>query len=50
MGIDGRYYKSQKVKKGPKWGILHIGVLVRPKMAEWIDFWGTKNLKFTPPP
>ena len=48
--LMGRYYKSHKVKKGPKWGILHIRVQVRPKMADCNDFCHSKNLKFPPPP
>ena len=40
----------KRLKKGSKWGRLHIGVLVRPKIVDWIDFSYTKNLKFAPPP
>ena len=40
----------KRLKKGSKWGRLHIGVLVRPKIVAWYDFSNTKNLKFSPPP
>ena len=40
----------EKLKKGSKCDRQHIGVLVRPKIAAWIDFCHTKNLKFPPPP
>ena len=34
----------KRLNKGPKFGRLHIGVIVIPKIAAWNDFCHTKNL------